>query len=62
MAERVKALFLQRLPTMCVICDQLLPLSVGHLRLRTCLFVPCLSSCHETATVALYFGWIHTCL
>jgi len=27
-----------------------------------CLFAPSLSSCHEKATVALYFGRIRTCL
>jgi len=28
---------------------------------KKCLFVPALSSCHEKATVVLYFGWICTC-
>jgi len=29
-------------------------------RKKVCLFVPSLSSCHEKATVALYFGRIRT--
>jgi len=28
----------------------------------SCLIVPSLTSCHEKATVALYFGQIRTCL